>query len=263
MNDIYQQIRPQKVPEEIVRQIKSLIKEGKLIPGEKLPPERTLSDRLGVGRSSLREAINILETLGFIEIRVRKGIYVRNVSRPISDPLRQILVEDKSKLYELYEFRKDIEMASIQTAALRRTRADLVRIRRALEKMEGLAPDDHVSLLLHDQEFHLTVAQATHNFLRVHILKNIFDLVGDHMNLIIQGLLEEKSGIAPVLAQHRCIFHSIQAKDPETARSCMDDHLTWVEEKWKRFGGREKEVSSPAKQHTGSTLRSDKQTRGL
>ena len=104
MKNIYTQIRPHKISEEIVNQIKSLIKDGKLQPGQKLPPERTLADLLGVGRSSLREAINILEALGFVEIRNRKGIFVRPVSSPIiSDPLRQILEEDKSKLYELYE----------------------------------------------------------------------------------------------------------------------------------------------------------------
>lgn len=235
MNNFYQQIRPHKIPEEIVQQIKSLIKEGKLAPGERLPPERTLADMLGVGRSSLREAINILETLGFIEIKVRKGIYVRNVSAPISDPLRQILVEDRSKLYELYEFRKDIELASIQAAAQRRTRADLMRIKKSIEEMEGLASDHHMSLAL-DQEFHLAVAQATHNFLRVHVLKNIFDLVADYMNLIIQGLVEERTGVPAVLEQHRRIFRCIQRKDPDGARASMDEHLTWVEEQWKWFG---------------------------
>jgi DNA-binding FadR family transcriptional regulator len=235
MNNIYQQVRPYKIPEEIVQQIKTLIKEGKLVPGERLPPERTLADLLGVGRSSLREAINILETLGFIEIKVRKGIYVRNVSPPISDPLRQILVEDKGKLYELYEFRKDIELASIQAAAQRRTRADLARIKKALEKMEELALSNHMSLA-NDQEFHLAVAQATHNFLRVHILKNIFDLVADYMNLILQGLMDEKTSISTVLNQHCRMLHFIQRKDPDSARAVMDEHLTWVEEKWKWFG---------------------------
>lgn len=235
MNTIYSQIRPHKIPEEIVQQIKSLIKDGKLQPGEKLPPERTLADLLGVGRSSLREAINILETLGFIETKKQKGIFVRSVSSPIiSDPLRQILEEDRSKLSELYELRKDFELASIYMAAKLRTKTDLARIRKFLKRMEEDSQNSHLSLS-DDVGFHMAMAQATHNFLRVHILKNIFDVAADYMGLIVQKLIEEKTSIFKVLDQHKRIFQAIQKKDQEGARTLMDEHLTWVEEKWKEF----------------------------
>ncbi len=239
MNSIYNQIRPHKIPEEIVQQVKSLIKDGKLQPGEKLPPERTLANLLGVGRSSLREAINILETLGFVEIRKRKGIFVRPVSSPIiSDPLRQILEEDKSKLYELYELRKDIELTSIYKAVRLRNKTDLARIRKPLKKMEEDAQNSNLSLS-DDVDFHLAIARATHSFLRVHILKSIFDLASDYMSLIVDKLVEEKTSIQSVLDQHRKIFQAIQRRDEEGARALMDEHLTWVEEKWREFGTRE------------------------
>jgi len=240
MNTIYSQIRPHKIPEEIVQQIKSLIKDGKLQPGQKLPPERTLADLLGVGRSSLREAINILETLGFVEIKQRKGIFIRTVSSPIiSDPLRQILEEDKSGLYQLYELRKDIELASTYMSAKIRTENDLVAIRKPLKRMEEGARNTNL-LLDYDWEFHLAIARATHNFLRVHILKNIFDLAADYMRLIVQKLIEEETSIFTVLDQHTRIFQAIQKRDQESARALMDEHLTWVEEKWKEFGRKKK-----------------------
>jgi GntR family transcriptional repressor for pyruvate dehydrogenase complex len=239
MNSIYNQIRPNKIPEEIVQQVKSLIKDGKLQPGEKLPPERTLADLLGVGRSSLREAINILETLGFVEIRKRKGIFVRPVSSPIiSDPLRQILEEDKSKLYELYELRKDIELTSIFKAVRLRNKTDLARIGKPLKRMEEDAQNSNLSLS-DDVDFHLAIARATHSFLRVHILKSIFDLASDYTSLIVDKLVEEKTSIPSVLDQHRKIFQAIQRRDQEGARALMDEHLTWVEEKWREFGTRE------------------------
>ena len=88
MKNIYRPIRQHKVTEEIVTQIKSLIKDGTLQPGEKLPSERMLCGLLGVGRSSLREALNILEALGFLEIKNRRGIFVHSVSLPLlCDPL--------------------------------------------------------------------------------------------------------------------------------------------------------------------------------
>jgi len=246
MKNIYSQIRPHKISEEIVNQIKSLIKDGKLQPGEKLPPERTLADLLGVGRSSLREAINILEALGFVEIRNRKGIFVRPVSSPIiSDPLRQILEEDKSKLYELYELRKDIELAAIHTAAKVRTKTDLARIKKYIKNMEQDAQDSRLSLS-DDLEFHLAIAQATHNFLRVHILKNIFDLSGEYIDFIREKLIHEKPNVLSILDQHKKIYQAIKKRDQEGARALMDEHLTWVEEKWRAFVGTKESPPIPA-----------------
>jgi GntR family transcriptional repressor for pyruvate dehydrogenase complex len=239
MDRVFSEIRPQKISEEIVHQIKSLIKDGKLKPGEKLPPERVLADMLGVGRSSLREAINILDTLGFVEIRKRKGIFIRSISVPImSDPLRQILEEDKSTLFELYELRKDIELASTYMAAKRRREADLIAIRNYLESMEKDAPNACLSAG-DDLGFHLAIAQASHNFLRVHLLKNIFDLSGDYIDFVAQKLIQEKANISVILEQHTNLVEAIQKGDQEGARALMDEHLTWVEDKWREMGSRE------------------------
>jgi len=240
MNTIYSQISSHTIPEEIVQQIKSLIKDGKLQPGEKLPQERALADLLGVGRSSLREAINILETLGFVEVKKREGIFISTVSSTIMfDPIKQILEEDRGKLYELYELRKDIELASIYMAAKLRSKEDLVRIEKPLIRMIEDSKESHFSLS-DDVEFHLAVAQATHNWLRVHILKNILDLVADYMDLIVQKLIEEKTGVFIVLDQHKKIYQAIQKRNQESARVLMNEHLTWVEEKWKEFGRKKK-----------------------
>lgn len=236
MDSIYRQIRPLKVSEEIVQQIKSLIKEGKLHPGEALPPERIFAEMLGVGRSSIREAINILATLGFIEIKKRIGVFVRSVTNPIiTDPLKQIMEEDDSKFYELYEFRKDIELASTYKAAKLRTERDLDRMKKVLEKME----QDNKKLRLSvkdDLAFHLGIAQATQNFMRVHILKNVWELSEDYMELVATKIGEEKRGSITVYNQHKRIFLAIQQRDQEAARSRMEQHLSWVEAKWKEFG---------------------------
>lgn len=235
MRKIYRQISLHTIPEKIVHQVKSLIKDGKLQPGEKLPPERTLADLFGVARSSLREAINILETLGFVEIKKRKGIFVRTVSSPIiSDPLKQILEEDKSAFYKIYELRKDIELASSYLAAKLRNKTDLARLRKLLNRMKEDAHMSHISLSA-DLEFHIAIAQATHNFIRVHILKSIFDLSDDFNDFVTQRFADDTFHIAMVFAHHKTIFQAIQKKDQEGARAAMNEHLTWVEEEWKKF----------------------------
>ena len=216
-------------------QIRSLIKEGKLQPGEKLPSERSFSEVLGVGRSSLREALNILETQGFIESRKRKGVYVRNLGSPIiSDPLRHILEEDKYKLLHLYEVRKDIELASAFQAAQSRSNEDLSHMNKLLLIMEK---DSHESDLdvQHDLEFHLAVAQASKNVFRSHILKSIFELSNDYINFVINIAKEDKSRVLKLYQDHYNIYTAIEKQDQNMAKAMMEAHLVWVEELWKRF----------------------------
>ena len=210
-----------------------LIKDGKLQPGEKLPPERTLASLLGVGRSSVREAVNMLETLGFLEIRNRKGTFVRSVSSAIiSDPLEQILKEDKSKLLDLYELRKDIEIASAYLAAQRRTDADLATMKTFLDKMEAEAHNSRLPLD-DDMEFHLAIARATGSFLRVHILRSIFDLCGEYIEFVQETLdPRDKQYTLTVFKQHQSVFQAIHKSNHEDARAMMDEHLTWVAISW-------------------------------
>ena len=155
MDTVFKKIKLQKVSEEVADQIRDLIKDGTPQPGEKLPPERRFSEMPGVGRSSLREALNILETQGFVESRKRQGVYVCSISASIiSDPLRQIITEDRSKLLQLYEVRKDIELASAYAAAQHRTDQDLDKMGGILEKMAAYATDSRL-VLYDDLDFHL------------------------------------------------------------------------------------------------------------
>ena len=235
MDRVFKKIKLQKISEEIAGQIRDLIKDGKLQPGEKLPPERTFSEMLDVGRSSLREAINILETQGFVEARKRQGIYICSLSTSIiSDPLRQIIEEDKDKMLQLYEVRKDIELASAYAAAKYRTESDLAKMKQVLDRMEKDSIKPLIGLY-DDLEFHLIIAQSGHNIFRSHILKNIFDLSDEHLQYVMGIMIGEDSRIFKLLEHHQKVFLAIEKKDSNLARSMMDEHLSWVEQKWKIF----------------------------
>jgi GntR family transcriptional repressor for pyruvate dehydrogenase complex len=215
VKSIYRPIRRRKVTEEIVIQVKTLIKDGTLQPGEKLPSERMLCGLLGVGRSSLREALNILAALGFLEIKNRRGIFVHSVGSPLLyDPLVQTLREGKAGLGDLYGVRKDIELGSAYLAAKLRSKEELVRWP-----------------MRDDLDYHLVVAQASGNPLRLHILKNIFDLAGEFFRISAEKITAIWS--ATVIEQHRKVFHAIECGDQEGARAQMEEHLSWGEEKWR------------------------------
>src|SRR4030042_99910 len=107
---MFKQIKIRKISEEIVDQIKTAILEGQLKPGDKLPPERELIKELGISRVSLREALNSLESMGFVEIRQGGGSYVRSVvAERVKDPLNLMIKENVNKVFDLIEVRKGLE----------------------------------------------------------------------------------------------------------------------------------------------------------
>ncbi len=230
MKSQFKEIRQPKISERIVDQVVGLIKEGHIRPGEKLPSEKSFISQLGVGRSSLREAINILETLGYVEVRRRDGIYVRSVSsQRLADPWRQILDQDNSKLPQLYDLRKDIELAASYKAAEKRTTEDLQRIKTYLDNMGNALKNDMLTLD-DDLNFHLAIAQATHNFLRLHILENIFELSNRYIDFVRVKVIQQASNLPIIYSQHEDIYLAIEEKKPNKARDRMLTHLAWVEE---------------------------------
>ena len=230
--DHFQRIRPGKISEEIVGQIKALIKTGKLQPGEQLPPERALAELLGVGRPTLREALNHLEALEIVEIRKRQGVFVRNIgSRLVSDPLSRVFKEDRGMLPYLYEMRKDIEIAAARLAAQRRTDEDLTVIFRPIEKMEDNLKKNAFTIE-DDIDFHMAVARATHNFLRVHIMQHLFDISSEFLERVCTRLGRGPEVLSVVVDHHRRVFEAIGDRDEPGAGVAMEHHLAWVERQW-------------------------------
>lgn len=230
-DDLFKAVSVRKVSDEIVRQFMEHIASGRLKPGDKLPPERELGERFGVGRSSLREALNTLETMGLVEIRKRQGCFVKGIVTTLDlDPLKCIIKEDPSKIDAFYEIRNDVELASAAAAARNRTPEDLKLLQRTLEA--GRALEDEPLLAPYssrdDRAFHVAVAQATHNFLRVHVIRHLFDYTREFNEDVFAKLISSEDNVFKVLEQHEAIYHAIERRDPETARHEMQEHLTWI-----------------------------------
>lgn len=228
MNTVFSAIQQSKVSEDIVQQIKDLIINGKLKPGEKLPSERKLSEILKVGRSSLREAINSLSMMGLVEVKKRQGIYISNISAPlVIDPLKELLTDDLRTINHLYDIRIDIEVATARAAALNRSESDLDDIRRCLEKMK-----DHQGTSLYsiedDLELHIAIAHATGNYLRVHIIKNIFELTEIYIHKALLNIIEDQANIEVLFKQHERICEAIGTREGSQAADAMQHHLQWV-----------------------------------
>ncbi len=227
--NMFKAIKPHKITEEIIDQIKELIRTGELSPGDKLPPERELSRIFGVGRSSLREAISILDNMGLLEMRPRQGNFVRQVKSPdLRDPILRMVEEDASHILELYELRKDIELAAAGQAALRRTPKDLQDLAAALEQMEQSLERGEV-VVADERLFHLGLARASKNYVRTHVLSVIFDISHDHFSLVYEKFIEDGSHLSEIYQQHKKIFEAVQDQNPIAAREAMHEHLSVVE----------------------------------
>lgn len=233
MDTLFQEVQVEKVSEKIVEQLCALIQEGRLTPGNKLPSERQLIDMLGVGRSSLREALNKLETLGYVEIRKRKGIFVKSIDSTLQlEPLKKILVADQQKIVQLYEVRSDIEQASAFVAASERNAADLEEIERCLAAFEAETETSGLQFSYErDLAFHCAVARASHNLFRIHVTLNILDFAKEFIQPILEDFAESDAHTATIVCQHRAIFEAIHARDAENARTCMRGHLDWTNQR--------------------------------
>lgn len=225
MDAVFKEVKVEKVSDKIVNQLIELITEGQLVPGEKLPGERKLTELFGVGRSSLREALSTLETLGFIEIKKRQGNYVRNVDKVVlSNPLKKIIEGDQRRIVELYEVRRSIEQSSAREAAKNRTEKDLENIHNALLRLKN-PPGESSFSWQKEVAFHLSIARASHNFLRLHTLKAIFDFSQEFLEPILCDYTSSRGRVATVFQQHSEIFEAIRIQDSALAWRLMREHL--------------------------------------
>lgn len=225
----FKPIKTKKIYEEIIEQVKGLIAQGALSPGDKLMSERELADQLKVGRSAVREAFRALEAMGIIEIKQGEGTFVREISsQSLAEVLAMACMLDKETPRELLELRKILEVESAGLASLRHTAEELERMENTLKRMEmDLASGDLGEEA--DWLFHYSVAEATHNSLIIRLM----DTIGDTMRRVLKKAREElyrTPGTPQRLFEEHCgIFNAIKEGKDKEARRAMYEHLDRVE----------------------------------
>ena len=175
-------ISSRKIYEEIASQIKQQIVSGRLIPGEKLPSTRELSEMYQVGRSTVREALGALKAIGLLEIHQGEGSFVRTIkSEEMNMPSLESLLMNRETILELLEARKSLEVSNAALAAEKRTEEDLLNFEQILKAMEQ-GHGDEAKGEKADILFHLTLAKATHNS----IMRRLLETISSQMELAIR-----------------------------------------------------------------------------
>jgi len=236
MSTVFKPIRPKKLSEEIVDQIKDLISRGDLRPGQRIPSERELASFLGVSRPSVREAIMVLEAMGFLESRQGGGTYVRSLAdATMADPLANMVERrDPRMLHALTEVRIGLETWSAYLAAKRAEEPEIERLRELYAIMVEQASSGGWDAEI-DAQFHLTITAATHNTLQIHVLDTIQNLFKTTIMVALSEFYSKEGYIELLLNHHHDIMEAIATHDPERARDRMMEHLTLVEEKLALF----------------------------
>jgi len=223
--NMFRSIKRQRVSDEIVHQVKALISQGTLKPGDRLPPERELIKEFSVSRPSLREALNSLVAQGFLEVKQGNRTFVKPItSEKLHDPLSLLLKADTHKIFDLIEVRKAMEAWGAFHAAQRVSEEDIKRLEEIIGEMKA-ALDEGKSWEKQDADFHLAIAQATHNTIQTHMMFTIYDLLRGSVARVFRDQGKAKK----LFQQHYRIFSAIKNRSPEKARERILEHLNYVD----------------------------------
>ncbi len=215
-----------RIYQDVVHYINTLIKKGRLGPGDKLPPERKLADDLNVSRNSVREAIRVLSENGILTSRQGAGTFISSRDRAsLIATLADAMQEQQERLQDIFEFRRVIEPQIAALAARHISPEQLEQLKALIREQEQEIADGHAEGD-HDARFHSLVAAASGN----HVFKEVMDVLNKRFSDVrSQGLLSIKRSKESV-AGHWRIFSALEMADDSAAMQAMHDHLISVEQ---------------------------------
>lgn len=229
---ILKKLEPLRIFEQVVQQIRELITSGELHPGDKLPPEQELEKQLSVSRSSIREALRVLEAEGFVEVRRGSGTYITSsTAKKTKGEIANWLEQRKDLLLQVLKVRESLEGLNAALCAENATKEEQAWIRTLLANMEKIIaekmPGSEVDLdkmVDLDSKFHLAVSQASGN-----------DVCNEITSQIVPAFQEGNKAVIYVsdqadatLKDHLAILVAIEARNPKAAEKAMRKHLARV-----------------------------------
>ncbi len=224
---VFETIRKNTAPEKVVEQILQKIGSGEIASGARLPAQRELAVSFGVGRSSIREALNALAAMGYLDVQQGRGTFIAN-KLPGADPsIDKLKAAFKAgSLLDLIELRETLECRAAELAAERVEIRQLNRLRQALRAMEA-SGDDYGRFLQADLEFHMVLAEATANRIFSEILCFLLERVVDHHEEFKTSLLSADYRVNSIRT-FKQVIACLEREDGRGAATWMRDHLNAI-----------------------------------
>src|SRR5712692_2115356 len=220
----FQVVRPEKnglMAEQVVIQVRDMIREGKLKPGDRLPAERELSKRLGISRASLRAGLRFLAAMGVLTSRHGSGTYIADGPPALdSEPLRMLAALHGFTPDEVFEARSHLEVGLAGLSAERANDDQLATMAEEVTEMYATL-DDPQQFLIHDIRFHRAIAAGSNN----PILATLMDMVSAVMYERRSETVSRATDLKESVAMHRKIYRLIRTRKADEARAAMREHL--------------------------------------
>ncbi len=211
----------------VLRWFVDSIRSGRYREGERLPTERELVERLGVGRSSIREALSILSALGVVNRHVGVGTHVVSQDAKILDRAVQV-AQQEGDLRETYELQRILEVGIAESAARSMTPASLESIEATYLEMErAVSLQDIDAYFVANRQFHLSIVRATNNHLLEQEVSRLLDLMYRPLwHTVKEYLMRHRSEyLKRSMYEHARLLDAFRSQDTARARRLMEEHF--------------------------------------
>lgn len=215
-------VKRNRLSDQIIERIITMIAAGELKAGDKLPPEPRLMEQFGVGRSSIREAIGGLELLGLLSVRPGHGTVVLDATEAGSSRSAglSLITIGQEKIRELVEARSELEQAMAGLAAERATAENLAELRRQHAMLERAGTSGKKRIVA-DLGFHMAMARASGNS----VLLRLFTELHHPIRRWMGEKAKHDWGFDRVLQEHEAIIRAVEDHNPVAARGAMRTHI--------------------------------------
>lgn len=227
INGIDRIVKPSKLTQTITDKLRSMIAEGILKPGDRLPTEKELCDGFGVGRSSVREALGSLEHMGLIESRPGVGRFLAADAVSALESFEWSQQLERASTFDLMEARKYLEVIVARLAAERATDEIIERLDALVEAMEAAGSGDLDAFFEHELRFHLTLSTACGNSVLTELVNALIHRVSGNATRFFKTL---PYTCEATLTQFKSIVQALKDGNPDLAGESMTTHLDLVHE---------------------------------
>lgn len=226
---MFNSITTKKIYQYVIEQIQEMILGGRLKKGDKLPSERELADQMNVSRTSVREGIRVLETMGIIESKQGEGNFIcDNMKNSFIQPLSMMFILNKGKYSDIFELRAMLEQEVVRLAAHRGTEEEFEELKQILDNLKDT--DAIEQKTKYDKEFHYKIVSMSKNYL----IESMYHIISDLLEAFIENarkkIIEKYKDENILHIQHQNIYESIVNKNIDNAQKYMKEHIDIIKD---------------------------------
>lgn len=234
--EVFGPIDHESVVDVVVGKVETMIVDGILKDGIRLPSERDMAEAFGISRPKLREALQMLEDRGLVHVRHGDGTYIAELTgRAMSPAMLALYARHGEAFYDYLEYRREQEAFATRLAAQRATAADKERLAAIRDELEAAwVAQDSAMEIEGDFRLHSAVVDASHNTTLIHMMASVYDLTrrGIFYNHDLLRSIDDSG--RKLLDQHIEIIEAVLASDPARAEKAAVDHMDYVEDSIRR-----------------------------